>query len=207
MDKGKTDRKAQIGQAILDIAGTDGLQGLTTARIASAVGFTEAALYRYFKNKESIIAFVLDTQYEMIEANRKEIEAQDCTGLQKLESVLWRILDLFDHSPGFYRIIYSDELHRGSPLLMMKLSRLGLRLLEMMEGYIEEARAEGLVCQEADTRALALAVFGCMHSAFGAHSILGVEGRLAERGMDIFRVTMLGVVCHDGKDIAGNNTT
>ena len=206
MNQVKTDRKTQIGEAILDIAGSDGLQGLTTARIAAEVGFTEAALYRYFKNKEDILAFVLDTQYGMIEESRAEIEAAGGTGIGKLESVLRRILALFDERPGLYRIIYSDELHRGSPLLMMKLSRLGLALLEIMEGYIEEARAEGLVRPDADPRALALAVFGCMHSAFGARSILGIEGSLVERGMDIFRITMLGVESHGGKGIGDNNS-
>ena len=60
------DTKARIVQAALRLVGEHGVAGTSTARIAAAVGVSEAALYRHFKSRHDMILAALDALYALI---------------------------------------------------------------------------------------------------------------------------------------------
>lgn len=57
---GHHDRAKQIVTVALELAEREGIPGVTTARLARRMKFTEAALYRYFSGKAGILAAGLD---------------------------------------------------------------------------------------------------------------------------------------------------
>jgi TetR/AcrR family transcriptional regulator len=63
----KTNRKAQILQALAGMLETHHGQRITTAKLAANVGVSEAALYRHFPSKarmfEGLIDFIEDTLF------------------------------------------------------------------------------------------------------------------------------------------------
>jgi AcrR family transcriptional regulator len=56
------ERRDQILREAARCFGTRGFRGTTTRDVASAVGITEAALYRYFSGKEAMYAAILDAR-------------------------------------------------------------------------------------------------------------------------------------------------
>jgi AcrR family transcriptional regulator len=60
------DTRERIAQATLRLVGEHGVSGTSTARIAAAVGVSEAALYRHFKNRDEMIRAALDALYGLI---------------------------------------------------------------------------------------------------------------------------------------------
>lgn len=52
-------RIEEITQVALELAGRQGVGGVTTAALARELGFTEAALYRHFPGKSAILAAAL----------------------------------------------------------------------------------------------------------------------------------------------------
>lgn len=52
--------------AALDLAEAGGIGGITTASLAHKLGFTEAALYRYFSGKDAIIAAAMQNLAERV---------------------------------------------------------------------------------------------------------------------------------------------
>jgi AcrR family transcriptional regulator len=54
------ERRAQILREAARLFGTHGFSGTTTRDVATRVGITEAALYRYFESKEAMYAAILD---------------------------------------------------------------------------------------------------------------------------------------------------
>ena len=50
-----------VVQAAIEIADADGLAAVTMGAVASRLGFTTMALYRYFPNKETLLDAVIDT--------------------------------------------------------------------------------------------------------------------------------------------------
>ena len=63
----KTNRRAQILQALAGMLETSPGQRITTAKLAEKVGVSEAALYRHFPSKarmfEGLIEFIEDTLF------------------------------------------------------------------------------------------------------------------------------------------------
>ncbi|MFD6446087.1 TetR/AcrR family transcriptional regulator [Promicromonospora sp. NPDC060204] len=51
---------AQIVQAAMDLADTEGLAAVSMARVADAVGYTPMALYRHVSSKEELLAMMAD---------------------------------------------------------------------------------------------------------------------------------------------------
>ena len=54
-----TKRQEEIIEKSMCIIGLDGIQGLTTKRLAEAMNFSEPALYRHFESKTEILNSVL----------------------------------------------------------------------------------------------------------------------------------------------------
>jgi AcrR family transcriptional regulator len=54
------ERRAQILREAAHLFGSHGFNGTTTRDVATRVGLTEAALYRYFPSKEAMYAAILD---------------------------------------------------------------------------------------------------------------------------------------------------
>ena len=56
------DRRQQIVREAMRCFASNGFRGTTTREIASAVGITEAALYRYFPSKQSLYDAIIDAK-------------------------------------------------------------------------------------------------------------------------------------------------
>jgi AcrR family transcriptional regulator len=54
------ERRNEIVQAVLDLAGEDGPDAVTTQAIADRIGVTQGALFRHFPDKEAIWLAVFD---------------------------------------------------------------------------------------------------------------------------------------------------
>ena len=55
--------REEVIEAAMVIADRDGLGGVTMAAVASGVGFTPMALYRYFPSKEALLDAIVDAAY------------------------------------------------------------------------------------------------------------------------------------------------
>lgn len=53
--KPASDRRAEIADTALTLAGTSGLSGLTMASLAAEIGLTSGALFRHFDSREAIL--------------------------------------------------------------------------------------------------------------------------------------------------------
>ena len=73
----KMSRRDQILQSLAHMLETDPGARITTAKLASAVGVSEAALYRHFPSKakmfEGLIAFIEETLFSRITLIRRRI--------------------------------------------------------------------------------------------------------------------------------------
>lgn len=52
---------AQIASAAIQLADTEGLEGVTMQRVAQEIGLTTMAIYRYFSSKADLLALMIDS--------------------------------------------------------------------------------------------------------------------------------------------------
>ncbi|MDE0951166.1 MAG: TetR/AcrR family transcriptional regulator [Halioglobus sp.] len=123
-----------IQQACVIILEREGPEQLTTNRIANVAGINIASLYRYFPNKEAVLAEVFEKQIEgYAEKIRKRIGEIERLSHESLEKTLAAIIDmeieqrlaLVRMEPEFYGLYQrSLDFHRRTNELSVSLDNL-----------------------------------------------------------------------------------
>ncbi len=130
-------RQTDIADALLRIAGREGIGSLTMARLAREVGVTSGALFRHFPSR----AAMLD------EAAARAVALLETTfpppGLPPRERMRWFLaarVALVQHHPGVPQLIFSEQFRKALPPS-------GARALRAMVrrsfDFVCEALAEG----------------------------------------------------------------
>ena len=136
----ENNRKKDIIEICLRIVDTHGLKGLTTARIAKEVGFSESALYRHFKSKAEIISKIIDATKKEAQIHIGEVKKFAKNPEQDLRLLLRLQLEFLQQFPGLFRIIYWDEIQIGESALMVKLEQWSDELLSAISKIIKKGK-------------------------------------------------------------------
>jgi AcrR family transcriptional regulator len=89
------ERQSEILHEALFLIQEAGLRNLTMRKIAERVGFSEAAIYRYFPSKADLITAISHFyRDQFVTPVRELIQREDLTALEKLETLWHRNLDV-----------------------------------------------------------------------------------------------------------------
>ena len=100
-------RREEILRAALFIVEQQGLDNLNTNAIAALIQLVPSAIYRHFKNKEEIIAALIDFIGERLQQNLQQATTQEGTALERLKSLFELHVKLLQEEPSIPRILYS----------------------------------------------------------------------------------------------------
>lgn len=145
MPKKQSGRKEQILQTLAEMLEASPGSKITTAKLASNLGVSEAALYRHFPSKtrmyESLIDFVEDTLFSRI----TQILSEETKQLARCKKILTLYLIFCERNPGITRILSGDALMGEHERLRDRASqvydrietqlRQCLRMAEIEEGW------------------------------------------------------------------------
>ena len=136
----KTNRRAQILQALAGMLETNAGQRITTAKLAEKVGVSEAALYRHFPSKarmfEVLIEFIEETLFTRI--NKIVNEEKDSAA--RCQLILHLILGFAEKNPGITRILNGDALMGEQDRLRARIAKLYERLETQMKQVLRERK-------------------------------------------------------------------
>ena len=136
----KTNRRAQILQALAGLLDTNAGQRITTAKLAEKVGVSEAALYRHFPSKarmfEGLIEFIEETLFTRI--NKIVNEEKDSAA--RCQLILHLILGFAEKNPGITRILNGDALMGEQDRLRARIAKLYERLETQMKQVLRERK-------------------------------------------------------------------
>ncbi|WP_319402761.1 TetR/AcrR family transcriptional regulator [uncultured Anaeromusa sp.] len=99
-------RREEILRAALFIVEQQGLDNLNTNAIAAVIQLVPSAIYRHFKNKEEIIAALIDFIGERLQQNLQQATTQEGTALERLKSLFELHVKLLQEEPAIPRILY-----------------------------------------------------------------------------------------------------
>ena len=145
MPKKQSGRKEQILQTLAEMLESSPGNKITTAKLASNLDVSEAALYRHFPSKtrmyESLIDFVEDTLFTRI----TQILSEETKQLARCKNILTLYLIFCERNPGITRILSGDALMGEHERLRDRVSqvydrietqlRQCLRMAEIEEGW------------------------------------------------------------------------
>lgn len=110
----RTDRQIQIIDLASRILTENGVNGLTTKKLAQKVGFSESALYRHFSSKEDIIVSLLNYLSESMDEHFSQLELVNDDPEFNLEQMFMSQFEFFTERKHFVIAVFSDGMFEQS---------------------------------------------------------------------------------------------
>jgi len=143
------DRKQQIIDATRELVAKYGIQGTSLARIAGAVGVTDAALYKYFPSKDDMLLAAYDSMakrvFKWIEAHR------DLVAYERIRKLGESHAELFSKDlTGFNGPMFQFNVWLPEDRIREHVGRTHQAFVDALMVMVEEGKKDGTVRQDAD---------------------------------------------------------
>ena len=135
----QVDRKQQILMALAGMLEKAPDTRITTARLASAVGVSEAALYRHFPSKRTMYAALLEFAEDTLFGLIGRIPGEQAGALDQCHRLLCIYLEFCEKNPGITRLLTGRALTGESVRLHQQVEQLYQRLETQLKQYLREA--------------------------------------------------------------------
>jgi len=139
----KLSRQESILQALARELEEKPGERITTAQLASAVGVSEAALYRHFASKakmfEGLIEFIENTIFSLV----SRILEDDKQPWTRCEKIMTMTLGFAEKNPGMTRLLVSDALIGEKSRLRERINQFYERVETQLKQVLRESRLQG----------------------------------------------------------------
>lgn len=157
-----TKRQLEIIEKAMKVIGNDGLQELTTKRLAEEMGFSEPALYRHFENKTDILNSVLIHYQSILKEGLFEILNQSSSGLDRIIAIIDHQFSVFSEKPEIIMVIFSESSFQHDSVLQETVVKTMEQKENRITRIIAEGQQDGSIRQGVDARSLANVIMGSM---------------------------------------------
>ncbi len=153
-------RQKQIIEAARKLIFKHGSEHVTVRRIAHEVGISEAAIYRHFTSKSSILSFLADYIGDLLLSYVAESKETGGNSLEQLNAILKKQISAVEQKRGISFQVIAEIISLGD-------KKLNRRVLENIEKYLGDIRvliAEGIrsgeIRKDIEPEMAALTLFG-----------------------------------------------
>ncbi len=151
-------------QQIIDVAGAMifkyGSEHLTVRRIASEVGISEAAIYRHFKSKKSILSFLLSHIEEcLLRDISPESAGTKPLTLDTIEKIIRTHFSKIGMRKGISFQVIAEIISLGDRKLNKQASQTINKYISRLKELLAEGVRNGFVRQDVDLEASAMLLF------------------------------------------------
>ncbi|MBN1550866.1 TetR/AcrR family transcriptional regulator [bacterium] len=136
-------KKQTIVQAVIRVLTEHGFERITMDRVAAEAGIAKGTLYLYFKDKDELLAAVLEFSLEPLVRKLDELIQSDLPPDRKIEYIAQRYLKYFEENRDFYRILLLERVRRSYHCHVAENIRYK-DYLEAVAGIIQEGIAKNL---------------------------------------------------------------
>lgn len=141
----RSSRKQEILEALARMLEANPGDRITTAKLAEAVGVSEAALYRHFPSKAKMFEGLIEFVEESIFSRVQVITAEESESLSRCYKILSLLLVFTERNPGITRILNGDALAGETARLRARVQQFYDRLETQLKQILREAEVqEGL---------------------------------------------------------------
>ncbi len=153
-------RQKQIINAARKLIFKHGSEHVTVRRIAHEVGISEAAIYRHFTSKSSILSFLADYIGDLLLSYVTESKETGGNSLEQLNAILKKQISAVEQKRGISFQVIAEIISLGDK----KLNRRVLENIEKYLGNIRDLIAEGIrsgeIRKDIEPEMAALTLFG-----------------------------------------------
>lgn len=136
-------RQEQIVTKAIELMAQGGIQNVTIKNLALAIGISEPALYRHFKNKQAILLGILDAFEEVSCAVLSSLDPAN-TALERIHLFVFDRYARFKANPALAKLMFSEAAFEFDPVLSKRL----LKIMHRHRDVLIKVIQEGQRCQE-----------------------------------------------------------
>lgn len=178
-----TDRQKEIIEKAIKIIAEEGIQSLTIKNLSKAVGVTEAALYRHYENKQSIIMSIIDH----FEKFSKIVPGEDISSpFDAIKEFLMSRYDKFISNPELSKVMFSEALFLNDKEISERMRMLIHGHRKELEALIDSAKKKGLIKNDIETRSLFRMIVGSMRLLVTQWCFNGYSFDLKKEGVNLW---------------------
>src|ERR1700724_3717860 len=163
------ERRNEILAAAKALFLKEGVESVSTRKLAQSVGLSQTGIYVYFKSKHAILAALIDASFRKLGAALSEIDGKSKGAIPYLELAIPVYIRWGLENPDEYRLAFmlrdrSTSVHPSSTADPSEKSFEGVRVFGELEKVIVAGFAAGeLNSIDKDPRAIAQCVWASLH--------------------------------------------
>ncbi len=169
--------RAEIGAAAAELYAQSGEGGITIREIAKATGRSPMGLYRYFGDREEIIAFLRAQAFDTFSDALEKAFASGRDAFERARAVGSAYLDFALEHPDAYRLMF--DMRRPDDSKYPALAAASRRAGETVTRHVKDLAKVGIV-QPGDTAKIGASLWAAAHGVI----VLYLAGRLPP-GVDV----------------------
>jgi AcrR family transcriptional regulator len=151
--------RERLCEHALALVRSSGIEAVTFRALADSVGVSHTMPYRYFENKEALLASVRVLCFQRFELHVREHEERETSAMNQVFAVLDAYVSfVFEHKIE-YELIFATP--QPPPQRYPELLAARIRLFEHSVELVEQCIAEGLI--QGDARELTHTLWATLH--------------------------------------------
>ncbi len=187
-------------QQIIDAAGRlifkFGSEHLTVKRIAAEVGISEAAIYRHFQSKKSILSFLLiHIEESLLRDVAPEATGAKPVSLETIETIIRNHFEQISMRKGLSFQIIAEIISLGDKKLNKQASQTIEKYIARLKELLDEGIRDGAVRQDIDLEASATLLFTLIQGLVNIWSLREGRFKLLDKFASIWQVYSKAIAC------------
>ena len=186
-------RRVVIIEAVIELAGEQNPNDITTAAIAKRMGLTQGALFRHFSNKDAILQAVMEWVTERLLSRIEKAIQPAPSPLAALQAMFTAHVEFVVEHPGVPRILFG-ELQRAEETAPKRIVQTLLRRYgELLHRLIEQGKACGELDSHLDTEATVILFIGTLQGLVMQSLLAGDVARIRSDAPRVFAIYQRGI--------------
>lgn len=187
------ERRAVTVEAVVELAGEQNPNDITTAAIANRMGLTQGALFRHFPNKDAIFQAVMEWVATRLLARVDKAVQTASSPLVALEAMFMAHVEFVVEHPGVPRILFG-ELQRAEQTTPKRMAQTLIRHYgERLQRLIEAGKSCGDLDAGLDTQACATLFIGIIQGLVMQSLLASDLGRIRRDAPRVFAIYRRGI--------------
>jgi TetR/AcrR family fatty acid metabolism transcriptional regulator len=153
-----TIRRQQIIEAARKIIINDGSEHVTIKGIAKEVGISEAAIYRYFKQKRDILLLLVDDIGDSLLTDIEDVGSRARIP-NRLDRILQKHISAIEQRHGISFQVIAEIISLGDKGLNSRVSNILSKYITELKSLLDDGVEKGEFCSDLDTESAAILLF------------------------------------------------
>ncbi len=198
MKRKKTEfRQQQIIEIAAKLIFKYGSEHLTVKRIATEIGISEAAIYRHFKSKKSILSFLLSYIEETLVADiSRERNSGEVVTLDTIERTLRRHISAVDLRKGISFQVIAETVSLGDKSLNRQATKAIRRYIAALSELLAEGVKSKTIREDIDLDAAATLLYSMVESLVNTWALSNCEFMLVDQYTSLWQIFREAIVRH-----------